>query len=486
MLTLNADRLDANLDPALRAAKVPGAAIAIIAGRRVVFARAYGYRDLDAKLPMTLDTVYPIASTSKAINATLLAMLVDKGKLAWDAPVQKYLPGFRLHDALASVMVTVRDLVAMRTGLPRHDFVWWENPIGRAELVECFAHLPLSAGFRERFQYNNLTVTLAAHIAEIVTGETWENLVQEYIFDPLHMAGTTFGLPAKSNVSASYHESSERKLVRNERFDTQLIAPAGGTIHSTINDMSRWVALNLNGGATEERQLLAPKAMAELHAPQVVMGDDPIAPSPNATYGLGWAIDTSGGRARISHGGDLHDVISCVSLFPQDGVGIVSFVNLAVPRLARAVNQCAFNVLMGADSDPSIAKALLEYEQKIESTRLRCMGVPRVGNTSPSHSLDDYVGSYEHAGYGQVQIARRGQTLTLARRNLVFPLEHWHYDAWVIGENDRFAVYRSNPCERANRIVFEMNADGQIVALSMQLEPAVAPVRLEKRQVAVR
>lgn len=152
MLSVNVDRLDAILEPALRAAKVPGAATAITAGRRVVFARGYGYRDLDAKLPMTLDTVYPIASTSKAINATLLGILVEKGKLAWDAPVQKYLPRFRLHDRLASSMVTVRDLVAMRTGLPRHDFVWWENPISRAELVEYFAHLPLSAAFRERFQ----------------------------------------------------------------------------------------------------------------------------------------------------------------------------------------------------------------------------------------------------------------------------------------------------------------------------------------------
>src|SRR5271156_841420 len=149
----NVEKLDSIIGPMLRAARVPGAAIAVVAGGEVVYAQGYGYRDLVAKLPVTPDTVYPIASTTKAINATLLGMLVDEGRLAWDAPVQNYLPRFRIGDSSRSSQITVRDLLLMRTGLPRHDWLWIENPTNRADLVERLRYLEMSAGFRERFQY---------------------------------------------------------------------------------------------------------------------------------------------------------------------------------------------------------------------------------------------------------------------------------------------------------------------------------------------
>jgi len=118
----NIDQLDAIIGPMLSAGRIPGAAIAVVAGDEIAFARGYGYRDLETKLPVTPDTVYPIASTTKAINATMLGILVDEGRLAWDAPVQHYLPRFRIGDSLMSSQITVRDLLLMRTGLPRHDW----------------------------------------------------------------------------------------------------------------------------------------------------------------------------------------------------------------------------------------------------------------------------------------------------------------------------------------------------------------------------
>src|SRR5687768_13880576 len=125
------ESLDPLIERLRQAGRIPGLATAIVANGQMVFARGYGQRDEAARLPMTSATVYPIASTSKAINATLLGMLVDEGTLSWDTPVQTYLPSFRMIDALASAQVTLRDLVSMRTGLPRHDWVWIENPISR-------------------------------------------------------------------------------------------------------------------------------------------------------------------------------------------------------------------------------------------------------------------------------------------------------------------------------------------------------------------
>lgn len=477
---VDAALFDAIIEPTLQAAKVPGAALAVVGREGILFARAYGWRDLDAHLPLTIDTVYPIASTSKAMNATLLGTLVEQGQLAWDAAVQDYLPAFRLHDCSSSSDVTVRDLLAMRTGLPRHDLVWIDSTMVRAELVEAISHLPLSAGLRERFQYSNLSSALAGHVAEVLTGQSWEQLVQQRIFEPLGMKHSGFVPPVTGEVTVSYHESKARKVVRYRRFHTGLIAPAGGSIHSTLRDMTRWVAFNLNGGGAERRQVLAPEILSEIHSPSVLMGSDPSAPSAQAAYGLGWAVDEYHGHRRLSHGGDLHDVNGCVTLFPDQGIGLVSFFNLSIPRLAKIVNQCVFERLAGLPCEQSVDAQLREYEKMIASTQQRSAAVKRVSGTMPSHALDAYVGMYVNAGYGRISIERDAQALVLHRNVLVLPLEHWHYDTWVIAHNDLFHICRQHPLDRATRIVFETDADGEIAALQMQPEPSVGPIRFQR------
>ena len=475
------ERLDGTIEPLLKAARIPGAAIAIVSGDETVFARGYGYRDLDEKLPVTSKTIYPIASTTKAMNATLLGILVEEGRLAWDAPVQRYLPGFRLADPFVSAHVTIRDLIVMRTGLPRHDWLWIEHPTDRADLVRRLAFLELSAGFRERFQYNNLTTTTAGHIAEVVTSRPWEDLVREKLLEPLGMNSTGFDLPATDNASLSYHENSCRELVLTCRLATAHAAPAGGSIHSTVEDMTRWLAFNLSDGQVGGRRLVAHATLTEIYSPCVSTGTDPGSPSPNAAYALGWFIDTYNGHTRIWHGGYLHDLQSSVMVFPEDNLGIVSFTNFGNPRIATLINQYAFDLLMDLRPAQTIEAKLSEYEKKIEETRARNAAVRRVEHTSPSHPLDDYAGSYAHAGYGRIEIRRSSQGLSLHRNNLALPLEHWHYDAWIIKENDLFAIESPHAFDRASRLVFEMSADGDITSFSFRLEPAVAPVRFDKQ-----
>lgn len=476
----NLGRLDEVIQPLLQAAKIPGAAIAITSGGETIFARGYGYRDLSTNLPVTSKTVYPIASTTKAINATLLGMLVEEGRLAWDSPVQRYLPEFRLRDPLPSTQVTIRDLILMRTGLPRHDWVWIEQPIGRADLVRRLAFLEPSAGFRERFQYNNLTVTTAGHIAEVITGRQWEDLVRERILEPLGMSDTEFGLPKTENISKSYHENGRRELVLSRHLASAVTAPSGGAIYSTVEDMSRWLAFNLSDGAIESHRLVRPETLKELRRPHVVASVDHGAPSSNATYGLGWYIDTYNGHARISHSGYLDDLHSSVMLFSAADIGIVSFTNFGGPLLAGLLNQYAFDSLLDLTPMQRFEDKLSEYEKKIEAARARESSISRVENTSPSHSLDDYAGRYANPGYGQIGIRRYEQGLSLHRHTLTLPLEHWHYDAWMPKESGLFEVAFPHAFDRASPILFETNADGKIAALSMRLDPTVAPIRFEK------
>jgi CubicO group peptidase (beta-lactamase class C family) len=476
----DAKTIDALIQSILKTARIPGAAIAIVSHGDTLFTGAYGVRDLTRERRITPETVYPIASTTKGMNATLLGMLVEDGRLEWDAKVQTILPAFQLADPIRSAQVTVRDLLVMRTGLPRHDWLWIEHPTDRADLVRRLAHLDLSAGFRDVFQYNNLTSSAAGHLAEVICGRPWEDQIRERILEPLGMKNTTFGQPATEDATLAYHENVRRQFVETPRLLTELTAPSGGSIHSTVVDMVRWMLLNLGGGEVDGHQLIGPSVLREIHTPCVIAGIDAAAPSPIAAYALGWFVDVYRGCRRISHGGYLDDVNSSVMLFPDEQLGLVSFTNFGGPRLADTINQVIFDVLRGYSHDSAVRDKLAAYETKIRKNGERIAGVRRVVMTTPSHPLDDYTGRYEHPGYGHMQIRRRQETLVLERGNLRLSLEHWHYDAWIASDHNWFGIESPHVFDRASRILFEADADGQIASFTMDLEPKVAPVRFHK------
>ena len=477
----NLEKLDEFVEPILLAARVPGAAIAVVCEGKTIFARGYGYCEVERRSRVTPATRYPIASTSKAFNATLLGTLVDDGQLAWDAPVQDYVPEFRLRDPLISGLVTTRDLVTMRTGLPRHDFVWTRTPASRSELVSSLRHLELCAGFREKFQYNNLTVTAAGHVAEVITGKSWESLIQERILEPLKMSDTGFGLPPEDNVTQSYHENRLRELVLNRRFATEVIAPAGGSIYSNVLDMARWIAFNLTQGQVQGPPVIQPQALAEIHSPQIPARSDPSSPSLNACYALGWFVDTYRDGTRIGHGGYIHDVGTDISLHPDDDIGIVAFVNFGSVGLTRILTQHVFDLIKGFELGNGAEDKRVDYERRIEEMRLRNVSVLRIENTSPSHPLSDYEGEYREPAYGNIAIQRTEQGLAFQRGDLNLPLEHWHYDSWVVRESDLFLIIIPHAFDRTSRLLFETNADGNIAAVSISLEPTVAPIRFVKQ-----
>lgn len=472
-----AGAIDELVETARLSGRIPGIALAVVQNGRCVYARGFGWRDASARLPMQTDTLFPIASTSKAFNATLLGMLVEEGKLAWDAPVRRYLPCFRLQQPDLGERVTVRDLVAMRTGLPGHDYVWFHMDCQRRELIDRVAHLQCSAGVRERFQYNNLTVTIAGHLAEIVTGCSWEKLVAERILTPLGMEATQFGVPRTSNATRGYHENSQRQLLDTPRILDEALAPAGASIHSTVQDMARWIAFNLARGETSSgHQLVAANTLREIHSAQISMSGDPTAPSSEASYALGWFLDSYQGQVRVSHTGHHYDVNCCVTLLPTHSLGVVSFSNFASARLAPVINQCVSDTLLGLPHADTVAAALDRYERKIEATRLRNANVPRESGSLPSRPLNDYVGSYEDRGYGRVRIVEKAGQLVFERGLINLPLEHWHRDAWVVADNDLFEIHGAHAFDRSSPLTFQLSAGGEVEGLWILFEPSVAPI----------
>jgi len=184
--------LDALIHQTLERWHVPGLALAVVSGDEVLHLTGYGQRDPTRGLPVTPETLFPIASMTKSFAAMSFGLLVDDGKLEWDKPVRTYLPSWQMFDPILTETLTVRDMLSHRSGLPSHDWIWWGSDFTRRDLLARLRHLEPNAPIRSRFQYNNVLYMLASLIVEEVAGVSWERFVQTRIFDELGMKRSNF------------------------------------------------------------------------------------------------------------------------------------------------------------------------------------------------------------------------------------------------------------------------------------------------------
>ncbi len=478
----------AEFDPVIEQAigdfNVPGLAIAIVAGGEVVYARGFGKRDLEGDLPMTADSLFAIGSTTKAMTATVLGMQVDEGMLEWDEPLMRYLPGFRLADAMITARITPRDLLTHRSGLPRHDLLWYNNNQGsRAELIERFADLELTADLREKFQYNNLLFMTAGHLAgRLDGGKTWEEVVRTRLFDPLEMTRSNFSVDVSQqdpDHALPYRENDDDEPERIPFRRIDLIGPAG-SVNSSVNEMSRWLLFNLRQGKVGEKQLVQAATLADLQSPHMTIEGRPERTDISAsTYGMGWGIDTYRGHRRVGHGGGIDGFVTSVMLFPDDDLGLVAFTNRG-SGLSRLVNQTAADRILDLEPVDWIAEALERLkkgEAAAEEAEAKKDSV-RVADTRPSHPIADYAGSYRDAGYGHLEIKvadAAANALEMTMNGITTPLVHWHYDVWNGAESD------DDPTFEDQKLLFRSNYEGQIHAVESPLELTAAPIVFDKQ-----
>ena len=226
--------------------QIPGVAVGVVERGHLVFARGFGYRDVDNHLPVTPDTLFALGSCSKAFTATAIALLADEGRIALDTPVRTYLPDFSLEDPVASATLTTRDILTHRSGLPRHDLFWYEAPFSRDELYHRLRFLEPSGPPRTQWRYNSLMFVVAGRIVEKVSGESWESFVQARILLPLDMRRTLLSAEAMetdSDHASPYalREGSVQKIPMLKRLSA--IAPAGA-VQTSVRDLARWLTFH--------------------------------------------------------------------------------------------------------------------------------------------------------------------------------------------------------------------------------------------------
>ena len=328
---------DAFVNQALPAWEVPGLAMAVVKNGQVVLAQGYGFRDVDKKLPVTSRTLFAIGSCTKAFTTFVMGTLVDEGKLDWDKPLRTYIPELRLHDRVATELITPRDLVTHRSGLPRHDLVWYNATLSRKEIVDRLPYLEPTEAFRGKFQYNNLMYLTAGYLAERLTGQSWEEAVRARIFTPLGMTGSDFSVKdsQKAPDFATPYAERDDKVVAIPFRDISAIGPAG-SINSNVEDMARWLIVQTHKGKIDGKQILSAAVLADIQTPHMTTGvpqeRKEIMP---AGYALGWGVDDYRGHRRVHHGGAIDGFIASTTLFPDDDLGIVVLANLEWNGLAR-------------------------------------------------------------------------------------------------------------------------------------------------------
>jgi CubicO group peptidase (beta-lactamase class C family) len=263
--------LDALVAEAMGEWKIPGLAIAVVQNGGVALLKAYGLRDVEAQLPITIDTHFMICSITKSFTATGLALLVDERRLDWKKPVRDYIPEFRLHDAVATDRVTVRDLLCHHSGLPRHDWIHLPGDFSPAQMLAAMRYLEPSDDIRSTFQYQNLGYLVAGMVAERISGQSWTQFTRTRLTDKLRMTVTFTAeeLAATPDAAVPYSMDGDTRL-RAKLYPIRTI-PAGG-INTSIKSLANWLLFHLDKGEFDGKRLLSTGLIRDLHAPRVHIG----------------------------------------------------------------------------------------------------------------------------------------------------------------------------------------------------------------------
>ena len=466
--------LDDYVNKALREWEVPGVAVAVVKDGRIVLAKGYGVRKLGDPAPVDERTLFAIGSSSKAFTAASVAMLVDEGKLKWDDPATKYLPGFEMYDPYVTRELTVRDLLSHRSGLERGDLLWYGTEYDRDEILRRARYLKPTWSLRSTFGYQNLMYLAAGQVIARVSGKSWDEFVRQRIFTPLGMtaSGTSIRDLKEGGNVATPHAKIEDKVEVIPWRNIDNIAPAG-SINSNVVDMAQWVRLQLGEGSFQNQRLVSSGAVKEMHTSQTVMRAEPPYSVwyPEAhflNYGLGWFLSDYRGRKLVEHGGAIDGMRAQVAMIPEEKLGLVILTNRGGTILPVALMYRILDAYLGAtprDWSAELLKTVKSLEEQGKAAEKK-LEAERVKDTKPTLALEKYAGTYKNDLYGEVKVTHENGKLNL-RFGPAFTgeMEHWHYDTFR-------ARFRGATASKVN-VTFSLNAQGKIENATLNM-PGVA------------
>ncbi len=483
---------DAFMEKTLKDWNAPGIGVGIIVSDKLVFAKGYGYRDYEKKLPITANTMFPIASNTKLFTAVAAGFLVEEGRLTWDQPIRESVPTVNFYNNYLNNTITLRDMLSHRTGITRHDSIWYKSDYSTKELFERLRYLEPKEQPRQLFLYNNMMYAGVGYTIQLQSGKPWGQFVREKILQPLEMNHTVYSISdmlKQPDYGVPFTEKRDSMELYKIPYyeDTEGLAAAGAII-SNIEDMSHWLIALMNNGQYNGKQVLPSKVLQATLEPAIAL---PNAAGQvrgwwevlNQAYGMGRWTASYRGHLIAFHGGDLPGFHSQISFMPNEHIGVIVFV--IGNHIAPLYNPISYNVyerLLGMEPTPWTDRLLdIRLKNKKAGMEARSKaGFGRIMNTTPSHALADYVGEYEHPAYGMLKIGMKDNQLQFEFHKIKMPLTHFHYDRFDTPDDEQDGKWSVN---------FSTNPQGDIDRATMSLDEAEAtfvrrPARLDEATAA--
>lgn len=483
--------LDATFNKVLKDWHAAGFAVAVVEKNKIIYAKGFGYRNLEKKIPVDANTLFAIGSCSKAFTATLIGLLQKEGKVDIDKTATSYLPELRFYNDNMNNSITLRDMLCHRTGLPRYDLSWYLfSTNSRDSLIKRIQFMEPTAPLRYRWQYNNFMFMTLGAIDEKLTGNTWEQDVKQKIFDPLGMVNSDFTikeLTSNSNAALGYGVKKDSIIKKLDYYHIAAMSPAGA-INSSVNEMANWVIAWINDGKFNGKEIIPVSFRNEAISPQSIISSAlPTKEKPDlffSTYGFGWMLSSYKGHYRVEHGGNIDGFSASTSFFPSDSIGIIVLSNQDGSLVPSIVRNVIADRMLGQkyfDWSADLKKEKEKQKNQSDSSEKKADET----NKPATHSLKDFTGNFNNPGYGTMNISLKNDSLFAKAGDKVFWLRHNNYDVFDLFYIDPEDGIDTTDLESLIKLQFHLNTSGDIESASAELEAGIKPIEF-KKQISVK
>ena len=471
----SADSIRGTAEAALSAFNIPGLAVVAVKDNEILLADGFGVRDIGSGEAVNADTLFGVASHTKAFTAAALATLVEQDQLHWDDKVVQYIPEFRLADATISAELTIRDLLSHRSGLGlgAGDLMIWPNTDkSTADVLAGLAHVPIASGLREQFAYNNLMFVTAGEVIARVSGMPYSDFVRKALLEPLGMNDTVIGF---SNIPANYSNVAIGTIEMNDklhRFPLDYLEDfaAAGAMASNANDFAKWLMAQVASGTTASGTQVftedSQRAMWQVATPLPVSASAAKNGTHYRGYGLGWFVKNEHGVKQVYHSGGILGMLSLTTIIPEHNFAITVMSNQQAFGALTAVTQEAIEDLLNLPDRDWVAEESAKYQEFMATKASFKMPTPDA--VRAALPLAQYVGSYQDAWYGKVDIGIANNQLRINFTHtpmLKGTLEHYNNDTFVVRWDESLL-------EADAYIDFAVNRANEVTGATME---AVAP-----------
>jgi len=425
---LSSKQIDSVAEKTLSTFNVPGIAVAVVKDGKVIHSKGYGVRSIKTNLKVDENTLFGVASNTKAMTAAALGMLVDEKKITWDTKVTDVIPEFKMYDAFVTSEFTVRDLLTHRSGLGlgAGDLMIWpdSSTVTKSQLIHNLRFLKPVSSFRTKYDYDNLLYIVAGEVVARASGVTYDEFIETRIFKPLAMSKTAaswYRLKDKTNVIDGHAPYQGKLLPVGLSFGE--IANAAGGVYSNVTDMSKWVITMINAGKYGEKldkQLFSPAVHRELWTPQTIIAGGN--PSSFSSYGLGWFLSNVNGKFQATHTGGLSGIVTQVTILPELKLGIIVLTN---QQSGAAFNSITNSIkdgylgITGMDRIKTYNDNRLKNEKQADEIVAKVWtdieAAQKASTVKPD--VKNFYATYKDAWFGDVTISERNGKMHFQAKN---------------------------------------------------------------------